>query len=219
MRELGKKIKALRATRGMTQDAFAERLHVTRQTVSNYENGRSQPDLKMLQTIAQVLDTDVNTLLGAESTAAPQARKRDIRRLMISSMLLAALLAAGILLKHWADAQWHDFLARPRMLMLTFYYPSVWALGGWCGMQALGVFLGLRPLQRPWCRYARRAVFVLMLSFPFLLGGLWLNGVPLPEWLWMFYVNIVKKPALFAIFGMVLWGWGFFSAKQENPTA
>jgi len=37
MRDIGKNIKLLREERNMTQDELAERLFVTRQTVSNYE--------------------------------------------------------------------------------------------------------------------------------------------------------------------------------------
>ena len=41
MRDIGKNIKGLRERRGMTQEALAEALFVTRQTVSNYETGVS----------------------------------------------------------------------------------------------------------------------------------------------------------------------------------
>ena len=41
MRDIGKNIRALRARRGLSQDQLAEALHVTRQTVSNYETGVS----------------------------------------------------------------------------------------------------------------------------------------------------------------------------------
>lgn len=42
MRDIGKNIRTLRTRRGLSQDQLAEALHVTRQTVSNYETGVSQ---------------------------------------------------------------------------------------------------------------------------------------------------------------------------------
>lgn len=42
MAAVGKHIRALRTERGMTQEDLAEKLYVTRQTVSNWENGVSQ---------------------------------------------------------------------------------------------------------------------------------------------------------------------------------
>ena len=41
MRDIGKNIRDLRKRQNMTQDELAARLFVTRQTVSNYENGDS----------------------------------------------------------------------------------------------------------------------------------------------------------------------------------
>ena len=45
MRDIGKNIRELRLRAGFSQDELAERLFVTRQTVSNYEIGRSRPDV------------------------------------------------------------------------------------------------------------------------------------------------------------------------------
>ncbi|MBR4875347.1 MAG: helix-turn-helix transcriptional regulator, partial [Clostridia bacterium] len=61
MRDIGKNIRDLRIQKGLTQEQLAEQLFVTRQTVSNYENGKSRPDVEMIQKIAEVLACDVNT--------------------------------------------------------------------------------------------------------------------------------------------------------------
>ena len=45
MRDIGKNIRQLRTAKNMTQDELAEKLFVTRQTVSNYEPGKSRPDV------------------------------------------------------------------------------------------------------------------------------------------------------------------------------
>ena len=63
MRDVRKNIKELRQGRGLTQDELAEKLFVSRQTVSNYELGRTRPDIDMLEKLAQVLETELNTLL------------------------------------------------------------------------------------------------------------------------------------------------------------
>ena len=57
MRDIGKNIRDLRVKQNMTQDELAEKLFVTRQTVSNYETGRSRPDVEMLASIAEALNT------------------------------------------------------------------------------------------------------------------------------------------------------------------
>ena len=62
---LAKNIKAIRKQRGMTQEELAARLNVVRQTVSKWEKGLSVPDADLLKRIAEILETDVSTLLGA----------------------------------------------------------------------------------------------------------------------------------------------------------
>ena len=57
MRDIGKNIRYLRESKGLTQDQLAEKLFVTRQTVSNYETGRTRPDVDMIVSIANVLRT------------------------------------------------------------------------------------------------------------------------------------------------------------------
>ena len=63
MRDIGKNIRQLRTEMNMTQDELARNLFVTRQTVSNYENGKSRPDVEMLERIADVLHTDMLTVI------------------------------------------------------------------------------------------------------------------------------------------------------------
>lgn len=61
---LGENIKILRKDKGLTQEEFAIRLNVVRQTISKWEKGLSVPDAEMLQRIAEVLEVDVTELLG-----------------------------------------------------------------------------------------------------------------------------------------------------------
>lgn len=59
-------LKTMRKAKGYTQEELAIKLNVVRQTVSKWEKGLSVPDANALSRIADVLDTDVSTLLGEE---------------------------------------------------------------------------------------------------------------------------------------------------------
>lgn len=63
MKELGNKITAKRKDLGMTQSEFAEKLFVTRQTVSRWEAGTVMPDIEKIADIAKVLDVSCDYLL------------------------------------------------------------------------------------------------------------------------------------------------------------
>ena len=62
--ELGKKIKALRMERGMTQESLAETLSVSPQAVSKWENGVSAPDIGMLPAISIAFGVTIDELFS-----------------------------------------------------------------------------------------------------------------------------------------------------------
>ncbi len=65
---LGENIKRLRREKELTQEALANFLGVTFQSVSNWERGESYPDISMLPEIAGFFKVSVDDLLGANRT-------------------------------------------------------------------------------------------------------------------------------------------------------
>ena len=61
---LNENIKAIRNSKGLSQEELAIKLNVVRQTISKWEKGLSVPDSNMLISISEVLETPVSTLLG-----------------------------------------------------------------------------------------------------------------------------------------------------------
>lgn len=61
---LNENMKAIRKSRGLSQQELAIKLNVVRQTVSKWEQGLSVPDADMLIAISEVLEIPVSTLLG-----------------------------------------------------------------------------------------------------------------------------------------------------------
>ncbi len=57
-------IKAIRKSKGLSQEEVAIKLNVVRQTISKWEQGLSVPDSEMLISISEVFETPVSTLLG-----------------------------------------------------------------------------------------------------------------------------------------------------------
>lgn len=61
---LHENIKAIRKSKGLSQEELAIKLNVVRQTISKWEQGLSVPDSDMLISISEELETPVSTLLG-----------------------------------------------------------------------------------------------------------------------------------------------------------
>ena len=58
-------LKQLRTDAGLTQDELAERVYVTRQAVSRWETGETQPNTDTLMLLSKLYDVSINTLLGS----------------------------------------------------------------------------------------------------------------------------------------------------------
>ena len=65
--EFSDQIKQLRKENKQSQTQFAEKLHITRQAVSNWENNRNLPDLEMLIEISQVFHISLDQLILGDS--------------------------------------------------------------------------------------------------------------------------------------------------------
>ena len=67
------KLMMLRKMRGMTQEELAERIDVSRQTLSKYETGESLPDVEKSRLIAEVFDVTLDEMVNyeGEETSLP----------------------------------------------------------------------------------------------------------------------------------------------------
>lgn len=62
--ELGKNINALRKEKGFSQENLAEKVNVTRQTISNWELGETSPNPEQLILLSKALDKSIDELVG-----------------------------------------------------------------------------------------------------------------------------------------------------------
>lgn len=87
---LGENIKAIRKSKGLSQQELAVKLNVVRQTVSKWEQGLSVPDSEMLISLSETLETPVSTLLGETITeTAVEDLKAISEKLEVINLQLA----------------------------------------------------------------------------------------------------------------------------------
>ena len=55
----------LRTAKGLSQEELAEKVYVTRQAVSRWENGETVPNTETLKLLSDYFDVSINTLLGS----------------------------------------------------------------------------------------------------------------------------------------------------------
>src|SRR5699024_11349182 len=76
---IGAKIIEIRKQRNMTQEDFAKIFHVTRQTVSNWENEKSYPDLQTLVQISNEFDVSLDTMLKEDMLMVKRIDRKSTR--------------------------------------------------------------------------------------------------------------------------------------------
>ncbi len=74
----------LRTKSGLSQDALAEKVFVTRQAVSRWENGETVPNTETLKLLSEVFDVSINTLLGAPRVQVCQCCGMPLEEAIIS---------------------------------------------------------------------------------------------------------------------------------------
>ena len=232
MRDISKNIRDLRMKKEITQDELAEQLFVTRQTVSNYETGRTRPDIDMLIRIAEALSTDVNTVIYGIPVPAD---RKQMRKKAIIGLILTALLAVSlaIFVPYVENYGRIYFIMWPIYIMRFLVKPLCFLLMGWTLMQFLGLRGKLTPLRgnaAKWGRYALWLVLLILfvLILPFIIS---VFSGSTPDWVPRFWTDIAFRvlfvylpklsflnlPVVMLLIGAGLWLCGFVSGGGSKP--
>ncbi len=75
--ELGKQIKKYRNDMGLSQDALAEKIFVTRQSISNWENDKTYPDINSLIRLSETFDISVDALIKGDAEVIQKIINED----------------------------------------------------------------------------------------------------------------------------------------------
>ena len=75
---IGNQMLNIRKDNQLTQEEFGKLFHVTRQTVSNWENGKSYPELQILISISNQFNISLDTLLKEDSKMVKTIDKERI---------------------------------------------------------------------------------------------------------------------------------------------
>ena len=85
--KLGLTISKLRKEKGMTQEELAEKVNVSAQAVSKWENDISMPDISVLPVLAEIFDVSIDELLGREKVSKveilEEAKRKDINKMIL----------------------------------------------------------------------------------------------------------------------------------------
>ena len=106
--ELSSQIKKYRTELGLSQEELAEKVYVTRQTVSNWETGKSYPDIHSLLLLGTLFDLSLDQLIkGDLETMKEIINEQEVKKFnrysTILSVLLALTIASAVPLFMWLE--------------------------------------------------------------------------------------------------------------------
>lgn len=105
--EIGKKLKDARMKSGFTQEAVAEKINVSRQTISNWENEKSYPDIISVIALSDLYSTSLDDLLKGdremmehleECTNVVKSTQKLIGAIILNAVTVILLIALSMLL-------------------------------------------------------------------------------------------------------------------------
>ena len=97
--ELGGQIRKYRDALGLSQEELAEKIFVTRQSVSNWENGKTYPDLQSLLRLSELFRLSLDELIkGDIETMKEEINKAEIEKMNQWGGLLTLLMLAVVIL-------------------------------------------------------------------------------------------------------------------------
>lgn len=199
MRDIGKNIRLARLHRKLTQDELAQKVHTTRQTISNYETGRSRPDVEMLQQLADALSIELTELLYGVVSA--DAHRSALHKLSITGSITLGMAVLWTYLHAICFPQYQRGNMVPLAAMLITE-PLLLCTFAWTLLQALRMVTRLRPPHcAPWVSLLVRALFALCLIILIIGIALPAAGMALPR----LYSTRSAAASLFFLLGAGLW--------------
>ena len=121
---LGERLVRLRNQAGMSQDALAEKLGVSRQSVSKWETDASVPDLDKLVKLSEIFDRSLDELVKGEAptSAAPQTTGISALRRKLTALYREKAYLLGWLLVGWGVH---------RLILAVQSYTAYYKKWGW----------------------------------------------------------------------------------------
>ena len=106
--ELGKQIKKHRVTAQLSQEELVERIYVSRQTISNWENDKSYPDVNSLVLLSETFQVSLDNLIKGDIDIMKEVIQREEVVKMkhygaVYTILLTATVVSAVPLFMWLD--------------------------------------------------------------------------------------------------------------------
>ena len=212
MSDIGRHIVKFRKTKGLSQEALGEQLHVTRQTISSWENERTLPDIQMLSSIAKSLDVSIEQIIyGRDIKIEPRDVTLYKRTAVISALATVVCICAALLIRPHMGHTIDTYRIMPELLYMSVLCPLSYIWGAICFLSVVSLIADISLPNYRWrLSFAIIGAGTVLVFIYFVLvvysvvpGGLWAHRC----WFW-----IAHNPYIFLLPGVCL----FFGLNRRS---
>ena len=186
-------IRALRLQHGMTQDDLAEKLHVTRQAVSNYERGKTYPDTEQLTQIADVFHIPIEDLIYGHIGSFDRKKRLTASIIILFCLLICLAVTVPLAFRTREESIRLGNLSWFWFFTIGILVPLLITVIAWC-ITLIVLLLSTARLRLPrvfkavkWILWVFLIVFLLANMHQVLMTAME-NGF-VPQWLYVLSMN------------------------------
>ena len=97
--ELGNKIKYYKGEKELSQEELAERVYVSRQTISNWGNNKSYPDINSIVLLSEIFEISIDNLIkGDVEQMKKEINSEEVKKLKFYATIMVILMLAALIL-------------------------------------------------------------------------------------------------------------------------
>ncbi|WP_338789741.1 helix-turn-helix transcriptional regulator (plasmid) [Priestia megaterium] len=159
--DLGDKLKKLRKEHNYSQQQLAEKLHVTAQAISKWENNKSVPDIINLVQLSEVYDSSLDYLIKSDKQLQKKLSIYNVRLKIFNFFVVAFILVMVVVTSILIKAQ---------------FFMSQHSLGGWL-IVGLGLLLIIFTFLSLYCYIVKKKYFIFLWSAFLMLGCILFVGL------------------------------------------
>ena len=213
MTSVGENIKKTRNKIGITQEELAEKINVTRQAVSNWENGKTEPDIETLTKIAQIFDISIDELVDGIPKDIKQLRGKKTH-LYIGIVFTAIYIISSLLMIIFKDPI-NDYYGRTYNAVVSALCVLIWKpftiVSGGIGISALVSYITGYYLKNRNLRIVLTIVGIIFFIFTTGFFIVEFLGIHVFRWLSVihfmfvrFYVFLIEHPILHVLAPVII---------------
>lgn len=210
---VARNIKRIRTSKNISQECMAESLNITRQAISNWETGKTQPNTDMLMNISNVLDVDITELIYGQKTKSEYdlLKKDRIKNAIILTVAFIGLFILRILvLKRLDEINVENFGIPWYGMIFVFYSPLIYIVAGSAIASIISIWADFRIMNYR----VRKNLLILAAALVwvyFILSCLVLYNM---DEIILLFFWMLNNPAIFMVPGFIMFV-GLHGDKEE----